>query len=145
MWIQRYDKSENNGVIYNGPTLQIALFATFPSRSPTFFLRDIFAVFRIDYDPNFLCAVFVGLKELGMLLLAKFKWGPDFYKLNEELLEAYSKCSTGAEVVEVQQNFLETTKQKDDSSDRGDKMFRMFLCNMMYFSVCLVSKYSQCY
>ncbi len=37
----------------------------------------------------------------------KFKWGVNFYKVNEELLDVYAACKTGADVVEAQQKHLQ--------------------------------------
>ncbi|XP_067670738.1 18S rRNA aminocarboxypropyltransferase-like isoform X2 [Haliotis asinina] len=47
-----------------------------------------------------------GFKELGTILLSKFKWGNNFYKVNEALLERYVACKTSAEIVQVQQDYL---------------------------------------
>jgi pre-rRNA-processing protein TSR3 len=53
----------------------------------------------------------VGLKKHGDELLSKFKWGHSFYEVNKELLDIYAKCSTGAEVVQKQNEFLLNEKQ----------------------------------
>jgi pre-rRNA-processing protein TSR3 len=42
--------------------------------------------------------VLTGKKDAAMALLAKFKWGPSFVSVNQELLDAYSECGTGEEV-----------------------------------------------
>ncbi|XP_071108011.1 18S rRNA aminocarboxypropyltransferase-like [Haliotis cracherodii] len=47
-----------------------------------------------------------GFKELGTILLSKFKWGSNFYKVNKALLERYVACKTSAEIVQVQQDYL---------------------------------------
>ncbi|KAI0210719.1 18S rRNA aminocarboxypropyltransferase [Lamellibrachia satsuma] len=49
----------------------------------------------------------VGLKELGSVLLHKFKWGKTFYEVNEEALEMYAACSDSAAVVAAQKLYLE--------------------------------------
>ncbi|OZJ03981.1 hypothetical protein BZG36_04047, partial [Bifiguratus adelaidae] len=48
----------------------------------------------------------VGMPEYGDELLAKFKWGHAFKKVNGELLAKYAKCTDSAEVVEVQNEWL---------------------------------------
>ncbi|XP_060069498.1 18S rRNA aminocarboxypropyltransferase-like [Ylistrum balloti] len=48
-----------------------------------------------------------GFKELGEVLLAKFKWGGSFYTVNEELLSLYAECKDGAAVVLAQQEYLD--------------------------------------
>lgn len=48
-----------------------------------------------------------GLKELGSVLLHKFKWGKTFYEVNEEALEMYAACSDSAAVVAAQKLYLE--------------------------------------
>ena len=47
-----------------------------------------------------------GLKELGNVLLHKFKWGKTFYEVNEEALEIYAACSDSAAVVAAQEKYL---------------------------------------
>ena len=44
--------------------------------------------------------------EQALELLSKFKWGPQFIALNEELLEGYAKASDSAGVVEVQRDYI---------------------------------------
>jgi pre-rRNA-processing protein TSR3 len=48
-----------------------------------------------------------GFKDEAALLLQDFGWGAEFIRLNLELLEAYSACADGAEVVKAQQEFLD--------------------------------------
>ena len=57
--------------------------------------------------------MFTGLKELGELLLSKFKWGHGFFSLNEGLLDAYAACRTAADVVQAQQEYLQQAAEKD--------------------------------
>ena len=40
-------------------------------------------------------------------ILEGFKWGHTFLELNHDLLESYSKADTSAEVVKIQNEFLE--------------------------------------
>ena len=48
----------------------------------------------------------VGLKDRAWKLLGIFKWGPEFIRLNAELLEAYSKAHTSSDVVRLQKHFM---------------------------------------
>ena len=48
----------------------------------------------------------VGLKDNAVEIMSQFKWGPHFLKLNYELLEAYSRAKTSAEVVKIQNEFI---------------------------------------
>lgn len=48
-----------------------------------------------------------GFKELAEDMMSIFKWGPSFITLNRELLEEYSSCSTSAEVVQIQKEYME--------------------------------------
>ncbi len=41
-------------------------------------------------------------------MLQGFKWGHTFLELNHELLEAYSEADTSSQVVEIQNDFLES-------------------------------------
>ncbi|MFA5365807.1 MAG: DUF367 family protein [Candidatus Bathyarchaeia archaeon] len=52
-------------------------------------------------------ALFIaGFREQAEALLSKFKWGPQFIILNNELLEGYSQAVDSAGVVKVQQMFM---------------------------------------
>ncbi|ESP01095.1 hypothetical protein LOTGIDRAFT_67196, partial [Lottia gigantea] len=54
-----------------------------------------------------LLSYLLGYKELGEILLKKFKWGQEFYILNQELLDIYSDCTNSEEVVKAQQIYLD--------------------------------------
>jgi len=45
-------------------------------------------------------------REQATELLSKFKWGPQFVTLNEELLEGYAQAGDSAGVVEVQNVYI---------------------------------------
>jgi len=47
-----------------------------------------------------------GFREEAERLLSKFKWGPEFLRLNQRFLDAYSKARDSAEVVELQKKFM---------------------------------------
>lgn len=49
----------------------------------------------------------IGFKDIAVDIMSGFKWGPHFLKLNEELLENYSKAKNSLEVVEIQNKYLE--------------------------------------
>jgi len=49
----------------------------------------------------------LGFKEEANRLLSIFKWGPNFIKLNEKFLEAYSRAEDSGEVISIQQGFME--------------------------------------
>lgn len=49
----------------------------------------------------------IGFKDIATDIMSTFKWGPHFLKLNEELLESYSKAKNSLEVVEIQNKYLE--------------------------------------
>lgn len=53
-------------------------------------------------------AYMVGEKELARELLRPFKWGPAFFELNLELLEAYSRSKTRSEVLKIQSEVLQS-------------------------------------
>jgi len=48
-----------------------------------------------------------GFREQAAELLSKFKWGPQFSRLNEVLLERYAKAKDSADVVKVQQEYMD--------------------------------------
>jgi pre-rRNA-processing protein TSR3 len=49
----------------------------------------------------------IGYKEQAETLLAKFKWGPEFGRLNQERLDSYAQARNSTDVVELQKKFLE--------------------------------------
>ncbi|XP_075224890.1 18S rRNA aminocarboxypropyltransferase isoform X2 [Lycorma delicatula] len=53
-----------------------------------------------------------GFKDIAEYYLSKFKWGKSFINLNEELLELYSVCKDSAEVVAVQNKFIQDEERK---------------------------------
>ncbi|GFO16019.1 ribosome biogenesis protein tsr3 homolog [Plakobranchus ocellatus] len=54
-----------------------------------------------------------GFPQLAEQLLSVFKWGPSFYSVNSEFLEAYASCTTSAQVVAEQERII--SKQREDS------------------------------
>ena len=48
-----------------------------------------------------------GFSEQATELLSKFKWGPHFIILNEELLKGYAQAKDSTGVVEVQTEYIE--------------------------------------
>ncbi len=46
-----------------------------------------------------------GFYEEGWRVLSAFKWGPEFYRINEERLEAYSKAEDEGEVRRLSEDF----------------------------------------
>jgi pre-rRNA-processing protein TSR3 len=52
-------------------------------------------------------ALFIlGYRERARDILAGFKWGPTFFELNREPLEAYAAATNSAEVVDAQRQFM---------------------------------------
>uniref|UniRef100_A0A7S0GR31 18S rRNA aminocarboxypropyltransferase n=1 Tax=Amorphochlora amoebiformis TaxID=1561963 RepID=A0A7S0GR31_9EUKA len=49
----------------------------------------------------------VGLREEAELLLSRFNWGKAFFQLNGELLDAYARCNSSEDVVEVQKGYVD--------------------------------------
>lgn len=47
-----------------------------------------------------------GFKDRAQQLLSIFKWGPQFIRLNQELLDSYAKARDSTEVVELQKKFI---------------------------------------
>ncbi|ESO11015.1 hypothetical protein HELRODRAFT_185298 [Helobdella robusta] len=60
----------------------------------------------------------VGMKEFGEVLLSKFKWGGSFYTMNKELLDRYAACESSADVIKVQNEYLEVRDVSDSNTDQ---------------------------
>jgi pre-rRNA-processing protein TSR3 len=48
-----------------------------------------------------------GLSDEAQMILSKFKWGPEFLRLNQRFLDAYSRAKNSEEVVKLQNEFME--------------------------------------
>ncbi len=48
----------------------------------------------------------VGFKQEAEKLLSIFKWGPQFIRLNQKLLDSYAKAKDSSEVVELQKKYM---------------------------------------
>jgi pre-rRNA-processing protein TSR3 len=51
----------------------------------------------------------IGYVEQAETLLSKFKWGPEFIRLNQERLDAYAQAKDSGEVVGLQRKFMPTS------------------------------------
>lgn len=51
-----------------------------------------------------------GYNQESRQLLSKFKWGPSFFDINEELIDTYLKCKTSGEIITAQSEYLEKCK-----------------------------------
>lgn len=68
---------------------------------------------RINTLHFLLCTVFLlfsitiaGQQSVATFYLSKFKWGHTFLDVNRELLDQYAACTTSAEVVKQQNDYL---------------------------------------
>lgn len=57
-----------------------------------------------------------GFQDLASQHLDKFKWGKTFITMNQDFLDAYSKCSSSEEVVTVQNETLERLRAERELS-----------------------------
>ena len=56
--------------------------------------------------------VILGQKEQAESFMGRFNWAPEFMRLNEGLLEAYSEASDSAEVVRIQNEYVDSIKTR---------------------------------
>jgi len=54
----------------------------------------------------------LGEKEQASEFLGRFNWAPEFIRLNGSMLEDYSKAKDSAEVVRIQNEYLESIRGK---------------------------------
>ncbi|KAF8564749.1 hypothetical protein P879_07533 [Paragonimus westermani] len=57
----------------------------------------------------------IGEPDQAIELLDKFSWGHSFLTLNEQLLDAYSKCSSSSDVLSVQGEFMDGPDENQKS------------------------------
>jgi len=48
----------------------------------------------------------ISYKSQAEQLLSMFKWGPEFIRLNQKLLDAYAQAKNSTEIVELQKKFM---------------------------------------
>lgn len=61
-----------------------------------------------------------GFKDLGAILMKRFKWGHTFYEVNGELLEKYYQCEDSGEVVAAQHRYLEEVQRESSANKAVD-------------------------
>ena len=55
--------------------------------------------------------IILGEKEQANQFLERFNWAPEFLRLNGELLEAYASAKDSADVVRIQNEYIEFVKK----------------------------------
>ena len=59
----------------------------------------------------------IGCESRARQVLGVFKWGEEFFRLNNELLSSYSKASTREELLLIEKRFLEKLYESSRQSD----------------------------
>ena len=54
--------------------------------------------------------IILGQREQAEKFLGRFNWAPEFIRLNGELLEDYSKAKDSVEVVQIQNEYIESIR-----------------------------------
>lgn len=104
------------GTLWNGIffSLEMSLYS---------FLSSIYVCsWALIHADNFfflISSVRVGLKDEAKWYLSKFSWGHSFLKLNDELLEKYSSCTSSKEILEAQDEYLRNA-QAEKANRRDD-------------------------
>lgn len=65
--------------------------------------------------------IICGEDEVAEQILGNFKWGHSFLSLNKNLLDAYAACKDGAEVIEVQNDFLASAGKDAERPPRDSR------------------------
>lgn len=80
---------------------------------------------RLSCAEALAAALFIaGFEEEARYVLGKFVWGHGFFTLNDGLLDEYAKCDTGAEVVKVQNDYIETCER--ETRERKEQRYDAF-------------------
>lgn len=66
----------------------------------------------------------VGRRGDAEALLGKFAWGESFFDLNRGLLDAYAECKDSAEVVKVQNDYIERCEKEVEGRKKDTSGFR---------------------
>eukprot|EP01112_Ceratiomyxa_fruticulosa_P020491 TRINITY_DN698_c0_g1_i1.p1 TRINITY_DN698_c0_g1~~TRINITY_DN698_c0_g1_i1.p1 ORF type:complete len:285 (-),score=57.87 TRINITY_DN698_c0_g1_i1:53-907(-) len=67
------------------------------------------------------CLFITGFFEEAHKILEPFKWGHAFYEVNKLLLDRYSKCANSAEVVKVQNDYIEMCEKEAEEKKAQSK------------------------
>jgi len=68
----------------------------------------------------------VGLQEEALQLICEFGWGEEFIKINQEVLDLYCSCSSGAEVVTAQNEFLKKCEEETNARRGKTDIFSLY-------------------
>lgn len=69
---------------------------------------------KLNCAEAFSAALYIcGYKEESQKILEPFSYGQEFLKINNELLAAYSQCSTSEEIIKVQNEQISARKNKE--------------------------------
>jgi len=60
------------------------------------------------------------LWDQGEQLMEKFKWGPGFLKLNNELFEKYALCNTVGEIQKAEREYLENARKAENKAKQRE-------------------------
>ncbi|ELR11979.1 uncharacterized protein ACA1_400580 [Acanthamoeba castellanii str. Neff] len=61
-----------------------------------------------------------GFKEEAEQVMSKFKWGHSFFEVNRTLLDRYAACANSAEVVKVQNDWIEECEREQANKHPAD-------------------------
>lgn len=72
--------------------------------------------YKLNCAEAFIAGLLIcGLDDDARVLMDKFSYGEEFYRLNEELWAIYRGCKDGAEVVAAQNAYLLRAQQEEDA------------------------------
>lgn len=66
----------------------------------------------------------LGFKDSAEQVMEHFTWGHNFWNVNGEMLDAYSKCETSENLIHVQERFMLLDEKKESLRRRKGKGFR---------------------
>lgn len=66
----------------------------------------------------------LGWQKEARAVLSKFSWGPTFFEVNHDLLEAYRACNTEAEILAIQVQYeAALAEQKSHKAESYSDMY----------------------
>lgn len=70
-----------------------------------------------------------GFKEEAEQVMSKFKWGHSFFEVNRTLLDRYAACANSAEVVKVQNDWIEECEREQANKHAGEADDDLLIAN----------------
>jgi len=79
------------------------------------------AAYKLSCAEAIAAGLFIcGYEEQGLSVMERFKWGPSFFVVNQEVFELYSECKDSDSLGEAARNYLEVERNLAEERRRNN-------------------------